>query len=189
MSEQATAAPAAAPAPQPPAPPAAAPPPGPAPASFPAHNPAGEPAKTAPRIMHHLLPLGSRPNVWKWKAKDKDGNPVQFAPGMTTHVFRGPTNPKDAKASAELYLANARNEAMRNGYDDPGYTLDESSLEPVGTADPLTPDNVGTWKPPGTAPLTLGVGKLEPRDGEAAAAQYVRPPASMTPAAAGRGVS
>lgn len=120
------------------------------------YNPANDPAHQPPKVpSFHRLPLGSRPNVWSFSATDGDGKPVEFAAGKTRMVLRGPTTPNDAKRLATIYLNNERNKAMRDGYADPGYALDEASLNAVGEEE-QTDTNVGTWRPDGAVPATLG---------------------------------
>lgn len=91
------------------------------------------------------------PNVWKWKAVDKDGKPVEAAPGSPTFVSRGPVKLPDMIKAARILLDGKRRAAIRAGLPDPGYTLVEESVEAVA-------DNaagLGEWKPAGAVPLQL----------------------------------
>lgn len=91
------------------------------------------------------------PNVWKWKAVDKDGKPVDAAPGSPTFVSRGPVKLPDMVKAARILLDGKRRAAIRAGLADPGYTLVEESVEPVADSEA----KFGEWRPPGTVPLQL----------------------------------
>lgn len=91
------------------------------------------------------------PNVWRFKAVDKDGKPVESAPGATTFTCRGPTNPIDMKAAATLLLNSKRVDAIRAGFADPGYKLDEESLVAVEHSD----HDLGAWIPKEAKPIQM----------------------------------
>jgi hypothetical protein len=133
MAEETTA-----PAPQPEAPPAPA---------------APAPPKTVP-LVRHTVPLHQRVNVWRFQAKDKDGNIVESSPRTTFFEFRGPTSKKEVIEAAALFFGNHRLDAMRAGLDDPGYVIDESTIEPAGNA-PQTAADIGTRRPAGAVPVQM----------------------------------
>jgi hypothetical protein len=92
-------------------------------------------------------------NVWKMTAKDKDGKPVESAPGMTTFIMRGP----EKKATVELhgqYLLNSmRQREFDNTGVDPGYKVDK--VEPAGEFSDPAVDLIGEWRPRGAEPVNL----------------------------------
>lgn len=120
-------------------------------------------AKGRPEVTSFAgLSLGERPNVWQYSGYDKNGAKIPFAPGKFTVTVTGPTKPADVLQTAKIHLYNARMEAVRNGYADPGYMVDEASIKPVGKASIGTVDDMISWKPEGGVPLTLGVGLTKP---------------------------
>jgi hypothetical protein len=99
------------------------------------------------------------PNIWKVTAKDKDGKPVESAPGMYHFIARGPIDPNIVKQHIQQIL-NVRREREwyasggHEGGVDPGYVVDK--IEPVGDSE-QTEENIGEWRPPErVAPVTLG---------------------------------
>lgn len=71
------------------------------------------------------------PTAWKWQAKDKDGNVVEAAPGQPWFFCRGPETLPQMIEGARILLNNRRVDAKRFGLPDPGYVLDESSIQAV----------------------------------------------------------
>jgi hypothetical protein len=118
-------------------------------------------AKARPEITS-FYGLSQRPNIWTYSGKDKNGKLIEFAPGMTKATATGPTKPADVLRNAKIHLYNARMEAVRNGYADPGYVVDEESIKPVGVASIGTVDEMISWKPEGGVPVTIGVGLTMP---------------------------
>ena len=90
-------------------------------------------------------------NIWKFKATGADGKPVESAPGMTSFTVKGPASKPALVEAATLLLNSKRADAIRIGLEDPGYKLDESSIEPVGHTDA----DVGQFFVPGGKPLDL----------------------------------
>lgn len=90
-------------------------------------------------------------NIWRFAAVDKDGEVFESAPGMRKFLVHGPATKRDLIAAAHLLLNAKRLDAIRAGIDDPGYKLDESSIEPVGHSDA----ELGQWRPDGAMPLNL----------------------------------
>lgn len=103
------------------------------------------------------------PNVWRFRVLDKDNKPVETAPGMKFIEARGPGTPNDMKAAARLLLDNKRRDAIRAGYEDPGYHMDEGSLEPVAEDNGALP---GDWRPSKAQPLQLPT-EVAPEDADA----------------------
>ena len=93
----------------------------------------------------------SKNNIWRFRALDKDGKPVESAPKMSTFTVRGPGTKAELIRGATILLNSHRADAMRIGLEDPGYKLDESSIEPLGHTD----NEVGFWRTGGAAPLDL----------------------------------
>jgi hypothetical protein len=93
-------------------------------------------------------------NIWEWQAKDKDGKVVETAPGMKSITMRGPGTLPDLIASANLFLYCKRLDAVRIGLPDPGYTLDLSSIKPLGHTD-QTDQDLGVWAPTNALPVSL----------------------------------
>lgn len=107
-------------------------------------------AEKAPPLRS-LVATG-RNNVWRVKVLDRDNNPViSDKRGGTTLILRGPASVEDLKKGAAILLNSKRADAMRAGLEDPGYHIDESSIEPAGHSD----DDVGMWFPPGAKPVNL----------------------------------
>jgi hypothetical protein len=105
-------------------------------------------------LVQHTVPLHQRVNVWRFQAKDKDGAIVESSPGMTHFEFRGPTSKKEVIEAAALFFGNHRLDAMRAGLDDPGYAIDESTIEPAGNA-PQTATDIGTRRPEVARPIQM----------------------------------
>ena len=66
--------------------------------------------------------MGTR---WIWTAKDKEGKPVESAPGMLHFDSRGPTTLREMKKSAQFILDNMRRGAIRAALDDASEELDD----------------------------------------------------------------
>ena len=119
----------------------------------PAPQTAPQQQKSVP-LAPHRVPLHQRVNVWKFSAKDKDGNIVEASPGAPFFVFRGPTSKQEVIEAAKIYFGNHRLDAMRAGLDDPGYVIDEASIQPAGESR-QTEESVGVWQPPGAVPVQM----------------------------------
>lgn len=138
--------------PQPAAPPVVAPTIDPASPAAPRTDPPAKPG-TVP-LVQHTVPLHQRVNCWRFQAKDKDGATVESSPGTTFFEFRGPTSKKEVIEAAALFFGNHRLDAMRAGLDDPGYAIDESTIEPVANV-PQTAMDLGTRQPAGARPIQM----------------------------------
>jgi hypothetical protein len=90
-------------------------------------------------------------NVWRMTAKDKDGKPVEAAPGMTVFTMRGPEDLKTVTLHANILLNSLRKRQWQNTGVDPEYQVVE--IKPAGFSDQTA--DVGTWRPPGAAPVSL----------------------------------
>lgn len=94
----------------------------------------------------------SKVNIWRFRATGADGKPVESAPGMTTFTVKGPATRPALIEAARILLDSKRADAVNVGLPDPGYKLDEASIEPVGHTDV----DVGFWVPPADAkPIDL----------------------------------
>jgi hypothetical protein len=89
--------------------------------------------------------------VWKWQAKDKDGKPVESAPGVNVFTSRGPGTKRDLIQGATIMLNSKRMRAVRDGLQDPGYKIDEASIK----AEEVDDSPFGQWVPPGAQPVKL----------------------------------
>jgi hypothetical protein len=94
------------------------------------------------------------PNVWKWRAVDKDGKPVESAPGMQHFESRGPGKKADMIQAAKTLLYAKRVEAAQAGLPDPGYAVVEDSVEAVAD-DPVLDVDFGVRQPAGGVPVNL----------------------------------
>lgn len=99
--------------------------------------------------------------TWQWQAEDADGNLVEFASGHTTCFMKCEGGYEQAMAHAENFLRGARVEACTNGLPDPEYKVVPGSMRQTGTVAGGR-DSVGSFRPSGGVPLTLGVGKSYP---------------------------
>lgn len=93
----------------------------------------------------------SKVNIWKFRVLDGAGKAVETAPGSTTITIKGPASKSEAVKAANLLLDSKRADAVRAGIDDPGYKLDEASMEAVGHTD----GDVGFWSPAEAKSLDL----------------------------------
>lgn len=93
----------------------------------------------------------SKNNVWRFRVVGGDGKPVGTAEGASTITVRGPATKPELLKSAAILLNSKRADAIRAGLDDPGYVIDEASIEPLGHTD----TEVGFWAPQGAKPLDL----------------------------------
>lgn len=93
----------------------------------------------------------SKNNIWRFKVLGGDGKSVKTAEDMTTLTMRGPGTKAALIESATILLTSKRADAINAGLDDPGYKIDESSIEPLGHTDA----EVGKWKLPGGKTLDL----------------------------------
>lgn len=105
--------------------------------------------------------LDSQINTWKWQAKDKNGALVEFAPGSTWCVMRGPTSKGELIEKANGLLYNARVEKCTNGEEDPEFQIVPESITPIGKSKAEL-GHPGALKKLGLIPLTLGVGLSYP---------------------------
>lgn len=135
-----------------PTPPAISPP-----AAAPPAPPGAAPAVAAPAEKLGLKAYKDPDaNVWSWQANDKNGDRVQFAPGKTTIVCRGPSSRVEVIQSAKNFLRHCNHlHAVENG-EHPGFELDEESVKPIGSQ-AVTDANVGTFSVPGGVPIEVGV--------------------------------
>ncbi len=92
------------------------------------------------------------PYVWKWKAVDKDGKPVEASPGLATFESRGPGTLLEMKNAAKILLDSKRQEAWYAGLGDPGYKIVEDSFQAIKDDSVSLP---GEWKPPQAKPMQL----------------------------------
>jgi hypothetical protein len=90
-------------------------------------------------------------NVWRFRVLGGDGKSVETGEGSNTITVRGPASKPELIRSAEILLNSKRADAIRAGLDDPGYRIDEGSIEPLGHTD----TEVGFWSPAGGKPLSL----------------------------------
>ena len=110
------------------------------------------PKAAAPAAPVRSLFGGTRNNVWRVRVLDRDGNPVDTdGTGATSMVLKGPATREDLIRSAAILLNGKRADAMRAGLEDPGYHIDEASIEPQGHTD----DDIGGWFPAGARPISL----------------------------------
>jgi hypothetical protein len=91
------------------------------------------------------------PHAWTFQVNDPDGNLVETAPGQKRITMRGPRNKAALIRQANRLLGSRRRAATREGFDDPGYVLDESSIKYEGNIE----GPVGQWRPASAAPLSL----------------------------------
>jgi hypothetical protein len=133
-------------------PPVVAPTIDPASPSAPRTDPPAKPG-TVP-LVQHTVPLHQRVNVWRFQAKDKDGNIVEASPGAPFFEFRGPTSKKEVIEAAALFFGNHRLDAIRAGLEDPEYAIDESTIEPGGSA-PQNIMDIGQRRPAGARPIQM----------------------------------
>jgi hypothetical protein len=94
----------------------------------------------------------SRVNIWRFKVLGGDNQHVTTADGGGGSItVKGPPNKAELLKAAAILLNSRRSEAMRAGLDDPGYHIDEASIEPLGHTD----DDIGSWVPEGAKMLEL----------------------------------
>jgi hypothetical protein len=103
-------------------------------------------------------------NVWRWTAKDKDGNPVEAAPGAPVFHSRGPESEAEMRREAQRVLnARMQLEWYESGespdWVNPAYRVD--TVEPQGFSDAGV-QPVGMWKPPNARPITMPEAPAEP---------------------------
>lgn len=94
----------------------------------------------------------SKNNIWRFKVLGGDGKAVATGEdGESTITMKGPATKADLIRLANILLTSRRRDAVDSGLDDPGYTLDEASIEPLGHTDA----DIGAFRPAGAKQLTL----------------------------------